>query len=823
MLWLWLFQNNLTWIDSNAFVGLNRMVYLNLSSNSLEYPKSFAKGVFKPLVRLENLNLKNNSINSYDGLHDLLSPLKTLEGLLITGCYNCTFGKGFEELTSLRKLSLAGVTHLDKTLCNISTLVSETFVHLPQIKELYLQFCNIEIVEPMAFTPLKGIRRLDISYNTALKFRGMQNVLRGLSNSPITVLDFSRIHELFERGTILRHRDMEPIKKLHNLILLYMELNKLEVIEEEVFDLISCKTSSFSLAGNRLTYGKYVQKLSNMKSIVYLDLSRQHLNYDPFLQKHEEQGAGTIRSVIGASGIAKHYNYEFDNNDENSMPSLNLLKTLENESNDINYDSTINSSSLKCYKDDIGREDDCIKCKRECPKNITCICPPKNLQTLIWRQSFLYVHILTLKICQPSSLRLLDLSFNLIETWIGPVYGLEHLQHLNLAQNVCQNISQNFFDNFNSLLTLNVSLNFLGPLLDPRKVNPGTSFKNLTKLQTLDLSDNHIHALPADIFQVLTSLQILDISRNMLTQWNCTLKTNCLTLIDISDNKLETLPESFRNYLDNLASLSPEKACNRSGPVTLYLAGNPIQCNCDNRPFLRWLSESAVHIKFYRSDECHLQDGRRLQLWNSQVIPDFVDHLDSVCFPYAFMCASIGIFFISIGLCVVVYRYRWKLRHMYYSNRRRHRHQGYDRLFERDAFISYPRTEGSFIKNKLVPALEDDHGLRVWVADRDSSAGVSIAENLTHAIYASRKTVLILSRRYFNESWCNYEMNMARIESVESKRKLMIIVRYEDIAAKDIPLDYLRLLKTVPSIEYPKHPQHLDTFWASLVATIQGE
>ena len=821
VLWIWLYQNQLKRVDAGAFVGLSRLVYMNLSSNFLEYPKSFGNGVFKPLIHLENLNLKNNSIKSFDGLDDLLAPLnRSLSGLLITGCYNCTFGKGFENLSSLKKLTLSGVLRSDNTLCNISTLHNDTFVHVPQLQELYLEFCNIEYVAPMAFTPLKSIEILDISYNTQLTFKGMYSVLTGLAYSPILLLDFSHIHEFFERGTILKEKYMAPIRNLHSLTVLYMELNKLEVIEEDVFDLIPCSTSHFSLSGNRLTYGVYVQKVSNMKNIVYLDLARQHLNYDPFLQKHQERlsvwnrlkldsgfsEARSIRDQIELDFSGKHYTY---------------LKTYKSNNSFRNNTTKINLSPMEGCKGIHEKSD----CEREdvCSENITCIFAPRNLKHLIWRQSFLYFHILALRVCQPSSLEFIDLSFNLIEKWIGPVYGLEGLDNLNLAENVCQYISQNFFDNMYSLRTLNVSFNFLGPMLIPGTTQSGTYFKNLTQLQTLDLSENRIHGLSVEIFQNLTSLRVLNVSKNMLTQWNSTLTSNCLALIDMSDNKLESITESFRNYFDHLASLSSDSSCGRRN-VTLDLSGNPIQCNCDNRPFLRWLSRSNVNILFYETDECHLQDGKRLQLWNADVIPDFVNHLDIVCFPFIFICVSLGIFLISICMCIALYCNRWKLRHLYYSKRRRHHNEGYDRLFERDAFISYAQTECGFIKNKLVPALEDEgNGLNVWVADRDSTAGASIAENLTHAIYTSKKTVLIFSRRYFVESWCNYEMNMARVESVESKRKLFIIVMYEDIPAKEIPLDYLRLLKSVQPIEYPKHPQHLDTFWASLTAAIQEE
>ena len=178
VLWLWLFHNRLIWIDSGAFVGLNNLVYLKLSSNLLELPRSFAGDVFKPLINLRILNLKNNSIKSYDGLQELLQGLKHLEGFLMTGCYNCTFGRGFED---------SGQANSDS--CNISTLLNRTFIHLPHIKKLFMSFCGIKNVEADALSWLKNIEILDISYNTALNFKGMHNVLYDLANSSLRILD----------------------------------------------------------------------------------------------------------------------------------------------------------------------------------------------------------------------------------------------------------------------------------------------------------------------------------------------------------------------------------------------------------------------------------------------------------------------------------------------------------------------------------------------------------------------------------------------------------------------------------------------------------
>lgn len=66
-------------------------------------------------------------------------------------------------------------------------------------------------------------------------------------------------------------------------------------------------------------------------------------------------------------------------------------------------------------------------------------------------------------------------------------------------------------------------------------------------------------------------------------------------------------------------------------------------------------------------------------------------------------------------------------------------------------------------------------------------------------------------------------MNWVQIESIESKRKLFIIVLFEDIAPNEIPPAYLRLLHCEKSLEYPPNPQDQNTFWDSLCAAIQSE
>ena len=787
ILQLFLYDNRISQIDSTAFANLTNLLFLNLTNNRLHFPDSFGKGVFSPLVNLSYINLKNNPITSYDGIPSYLQPLKNLSNLLISGCYKCKFGEGFENLRQLRKVSLSGT---GPDTCNMSVLSNDTFKYLSQISVLFLSSCNIKSVDTGTFSPLYSMLFLDISYNENLQFEGMRNVLEGLQhpNSSIETLNFNHINEYLEMGTMLKRKHIEPIKNLHKLTLLFLDLNKIEVIEEEVFDLIPNSTERIGMSGNRLTNGQYVKKISNMTHLKSLDLSLQHLNYDPFFNQHFEPWSDSVTETWSNQHTI----------DEAHSGGNNELITPLNPSTGSNWE--------------------CSECVSQCAHNTKCLCIPPNLENLTWRKSFLDFQIGRFKICPPSTLKRVDVSFNLISEWTGPVSGLETVESLDLAENYCQKLSLNFFDTFNNLRRLNTSYNFLGQAFSLNGENKGKYFKNLTKLELLDLSENRITALPSDIFRHLRNLKYLHLSRNLIGKWSGTLNAKCLVLMDLSENKLETLPESLRTYLDEI--VTHNKMCNRSG-IQVELSGNPIQCNCESRPFLRWMINS--HVQFSPIGGCELSNGQQKFLTDKDSIRDIVKSLDKECFPYVSVIMSLSMFIVGIALCFAIYRYRWKLRHWYYSKHKRHRHKGYDRLFERDAFISYPSTEGSFIMKYLVPSLEERRNLKVWIADRGSVPGASIAENLTHAINFSKKSVLLISRGYFKEGWCDYEMNMARVESIESSRKLIIIVLLEDIVAKDIPLDYLRLLRSEQSIEYPNNSQDYNTFWDTLSTAIQNE
>ncbi|XP_060564322.1 toll-like receptor 4 [Ruditapes philippinarum] len=758
--------SNIRYISTEAFQGLKNLQYLNLSGNSLSYPNGFGKGVFKFLNKLRLLNIKDNKFVTYDGFGREMEYLQNLKGFYAELCLNCTFGKEFEKLKNLKKMSLSGSS---TGACNASKLHNYTFEGLTRLKVLWLSSCNITTIEPDAFKPMnKSLTHLDLSYNENLRFLGMNKGLHGLRFSPtLSILNINRIHNMYQQCVKLKVSHLQNLITLRNLTKLFMDLNNIETIAKKVFYPASIFPSSLrvlAIAGNRISFDNHISFIHTATSITCLDISRQHLSYDPFIGKNSE-----MQVLDKKSGIA----------------------------DDICFTKL---KSVQPYPHD-----------KSCSINL-----PPNLRRLNWKKSFLNFYFdVDIFICGAKKLQFLDLSFNLFTEWRSSIKGLENLKQLDLSKNDCGEISPNFFDHFTDLQKLNLEGNRLGISLgQPLSNRTNRIFKSLKQLSYLDLSHNRIDCFAdPDIFKELTNIQHLYLHSNRLSDWNFDLpESQFLRLIDLSQNKLSHFSKQMKNQLNKVCE---EGTCN----ITMVLLNNSFECDCENLPFFYWMLSTKVHIKI---DTCLLNSEKK-NISTTTDLQSLVDTLTrDICNDKTWITWTVGTVCVVFGglssiiTALVVYRYRWKLRYIYYRRNRRFKHEGFERLFENDAFVSYAKSNASFIKRYMVPSLEEERGLRLWVADRNSMPGTSIAENI------SRKAVLLMDKAYLNDSWCNYEMNMAHVESTETKRKMIIIVLMEDIPSNKLPICIMRFLQSERSLEYPKNDQDFDTFWTDLTEQIMN-
>ncbi|VDI39822.1 Hypothetical predicted protein [Mytilus galloprovincialis] len=182
--------------------------------------------------------------------------------------------------------------------------------------------------------------------------------------------------------------------------------------------------------------------------------------------------------------------------------------------------------------------------------------------------------------------------------------------------------------------------------------------------------------------------------------------------------------------------------------------------------------------------------------------------------------------FVSILCGGISYRFRWKLRYLYYMVKVKWHQSEYKsddtdaRLYMYDAFVSYADEGQTFVHKILLHQLEKVGGIQLCLHKRNFLPGNDIATNITFAIQNSQQTIVIMSPDYLASYWCMFENNMARMESIYERdcENIPFLVLYKQIPACDLPLE---LFHCQCYIEYPNAEYGDVIFWEQLKKAIQ--
>ncbi|KAJ8302216.1 hypothetical protein KUTeg_021203 [Tegillarca granosa] len=408
-------------------------------------------------------------------------------------------------------------------------------------------------------------------------------------------------------------------------------------------------------------------------------------------------------------------------------------------------------------------------------------------------------------------LKNIDFSWNILYEWEGPILNVGKVEYLDISNNYCSKVSKFFFQDFKNLTKLLIGGNILGFTLNTDI--DGEIFSNLQSLKYLDISNNYIFYLSSKIFVGLKQLQFLNMSKNNLRKWNFDIShMSNLKFIDMSHNQLTDIPLTMRQSLDRISLYRN---------ISLDLTDNNFFCACPNIEFLKWLLASKISFKHFDRYTCELSNGT---LINFAKLRNYFVEFELKCSSKAGLIAGassaifVSIVFIIVG---IVYRYRWKLRYLYYMTKSKYR--GYtsirtpdqDGEYEFDAFVSYADSDRKFVLEDVINNLEKEGGCRLCIHHRDFTPGLDIADNITSSIHKSNKTILILSPDFLKSYWCMFEFNMARMESIYSRdgRNVLFLVFYKNVSGKDLPLVMLDLIESQSYIEYPNDAQGNVVFW----------
>jgi hypothetical protein len=221
--------------------------------------------------------------------------------------------------------------------------------------------------------------------------------------------------------------------------------------------------------------------------------------------------------------------------------------------------------------------------------------------------------------------------------------------------------------------------------------------------------------------------------------------------------------------------------------------------------------------------------------------------LDYVCWNSVAVIVSgtlLGLVIVIFAASAFCYRHRWDIR--YGCIRLTQQGQRYQRLvnedvtYTYDAFVVYHGRDHTWVNDVLLPRLENGfetdnqtttaelqpisqriiRNLRLCVHERDFLPGEDILGNIWSKMERSRKVILVVSKNFTLSHYCEYEMNLARMQSVEQGRNKIVPIVLEMPEMDEVSDCLSWLMRKVTYIEWPQYEGDRDAFWNKLYETV---
>ncbi|KAH9503954.1 hypothetical protein Btru_067447 [Bulinus truncatus] len=762
-------SNNISTLPEGVFEGLEKLVRLNVYNNSiamdakLNNSRVFAplNGTLECLVFNRNNKDPTRSVLFYPDF--ALSFLSNLKNLYLDGLQDKSFSVLFGLLKHLTHLTISGY---NQGYCNMGSLRNDTFKYLRHLKHLNISDCGLNgsLIENGAFSHLTQLVTLDLSNNFYLGLEAIGQLMYGLRNSrTFHRLKIQRVVPRFAPCILVLKKTLAHLKNTSLHTIEAMD-NEIETIEFGALNMLPPTLTFVNLTDNKIMFGSYWRNMAELVGLKYLHL-------DGFFQP--------VRFPMFFPESRFHC--------EN--PSLG------------NEWYAVEDGSCLCGDDS------------ECEDNTTTFIlplPPKLKQLTMHSNSMAY-NIRNISFCSNNSLQHVDLSSNHFQNLTGPVTGLNHLKFLNLSSCFIEFIGDKFFDNLTSLEHLNLYQNLLGDCLNGDL--DGLIFDKLTNITRLNISFNNLYRLNKKAFADMSSLETLDLSINRLSHANFSIShMTRLRFIDLHRNEIASLPSDVTKHISWLRSQGVN--------ITVDMRQNPIECDCGNLDFLKWVVDKQIfgtnyslyYCKFpVANEQAHeMVDGYEAQ----------VNLLSYSCYAHVtvFLTVAGGTFFMVLVLIIsLIYRFRWTLRYWYHAAKIKissERHSDTSR-FKYDVFVSYANKDIEFVLQELCPKLQE-RNIKVFLHGEKFKVGRYITDNIYKAVVKSRKTLVVITSHMLASHWCNYELQMAKQEGSSRGRNVLVFLFLEEIPSSKLGATVLAHIQSSTYIIYPKLPQHKVAFWDKL-------
>ncbi|KAK3612020.1 hypothetical protein CHS0354_021695 [Potamilus streckersoni] len=447
-----------------------------------------------------NHNIKNTRQTNIWFPDEALGQVKSLQTLFLDGITNSTFGPGFQNLLNLTNVIFSGEN--DVGYCGLKSISAQTFRNVFYIESLIIRECGIEHIDEQAFSTLPYLSFLDLSGNKKLGIEGAARGFQGLKNTSIKVLKLNNIYPDFSIGVRIKREHMEMLRNT-SITELEFSGNKVEIVDGETFDVMPIHLTKLNVSFNRFLMGDYLLHASSMKNLTTYDGSYQFF------------------SLLNAASFNKR-----DVSSHQDTTSLTMIKwtnlTIQVPENLKVANFSHSKLAFPVLGFRVGRNRvEYLDASYSMLYNWTG--PVLGFDSLTYLDlsnnhcselSFHFFDYLPRLVILLVSNNLLGIVFSRDKDG-GIFQNLKTLKHLDLSNNRITSMNENIFQGLVNVEILNISHN----LLDTFLVNIG----HMNNLRVLDLSQNmlqvvqyHVGRTLEDIASMRTYNVYVNISHNQL-------------------------------------------------------------------------------------------------------------------------------------------------------------------------------------------------------------------------------------------------------------------------------------------------------------------
>ncbi|CAH1780993.1 unnamed protein product [Owenia fusiformis] len=745
---LYLNGNAITNIQSGSFAGLVNLTKLDLTNNIIS---SIAMGTFDSLRQLKTLYLTQNSVQEFDGR--LVSRLTKLQKIHLnqntlhripdlSACVdlqylsletnllkNVTFPEGYQKLKNLSTVVL------NKNL-KLTSLSKADFRNLQfsKMRKFTISGCKISKVENGTFSFFSKLSSLSIGYNP-LDSDQLAVILKDMSKSrQLVALDVSSIS--FDGSLPLGIFDSMNNTNLQTLT---MRHNDIKTIQSKAFSTL--KTLKMLDISFSKIAGWEEEAFSGLKTLTDLRL------FGNAIYTYHE---GTFPSTLKKLDLSYNYNVKYIS--DYTFDNLRKLTELRLHHNAI----------IGIYK--------------------RAFSGLFSVTKLDLSHNKLAGNALAVQALNPmTNLQIINLNNNNYKKIVNEdklFQNLPQLRQLDLSNNDCEEIPIGLFFKLTNLQYLNLRNNNFGKILSNGSMS--VIFKDLIKVEEIDLSINSIELLPPSLLNNTKGLTKLNLVGNMVSHWepNFFDATENLKDLNLGNNLISLVNSSSMKGLLSLERMN--------------LSGNPFACNCDLVWFRLWWVNST-NITFPGLSKMMCNSPKNLA---GTYFMDFdPSTLDCVDHTILMVIASTGVatlLLIVIGF--TYHRHQWSIKlRLYRASKYLHstNHQrGYQRVMTYDAYVINAQADDRWVIDNMLPnievAINDDpeNRIKLYFDTRNSVPGMPRIKNYAENMDISRVVIAVISDNFLDDNFSLFQLSEANHIAIKEQRPLLIVFLGESVKTK---------------------------------------